>query len=180
MRNARSSAGRALCVALVALGLGAVALACEANLETTCYDGPCVVPQATTTTGPGGGGGGGSGGTGGGDVCSEAPAEGDFPCDVFDVLKAKCHTCHNQDHLKGAPIDLHDCARFHEKDCTDSQTRFRVAQAYVSADQMPAPAGVPLTVEEKKTLLDWLDGCSLCVPAGTGCTDTQGPKLCYE
>lgn len=180
MRNAGTRAGLWLFGTLVAVGVGAVVLACEAKLETVCHDGPCQ-EESTTTTGSGGSGGtAASGGTGGGDTCSDEPADGDFPCDVFTVLEAKCHTCHNGDHLGGAPIDLLECSRFHDKDCGDVFPRFRVANNYVHSGLMPFGAAPDLTEAEKTTLIDWLDGCGLCVPAGTGCSGTVGAKACFE
>jgi hypothetical protein len=184
---ARSFAG----VAVVALCVGALFAACDAHVETQCFDGPCLVSTTTSTdttsstTDTTGTGTTTSTDTckvveNGGDMCSDAPADGDFPCDVLTVLKAKCHICHDADHEGGAPIDLLSCSRFHEQDCGKIRTRFRTAQSYVCTNYMPQGAK-KLTADEKKTVLDWLDSCAPCVAAGSGCsTGMTGVKACYK
>ncbi len=148
----------------IALGAGFLALACEASLDTVCFDGdPCVAEtgtQASTSSASG---------------TTKNPT--DFPCDVFAVLEAKCHNCHNADHVGGAPIDLLECGRFIEDDCGSAGPRHLIAANYVTSDFMPL--GADLTMEEKATLLDWLDAGAPCLESG-GCAGTAGPKACYE
>ncbi len=171
------------CLFLALLGCGVVA-ACSAEVETKCFDGPCneqddpATTAATTTS---------SGTTteecplkkDGSDACSDDPQSGDFPCDVFTVLEAKCHTCHTDPHAGNAPIDLLTCDRFHEKDCGKSRSRFRMADFYVCSGQMPQ-GGKKLTDAEKQTLIDWLDACAPCVAKGSGCSGTAGASACFE
>ncbi|MBK8254025.1 MAG: hypothetical protein IPK82_15345 [Polyangiaceae bacterium] len=150
---------------------------CNAELESVCY-GACQGTGGGPTSANGGSG--GAGGTGGTvDMCSDEPASGDFPCDVYTILQAKCLNCHNADHLNGAPIDLLACERFHEQDCNGIKTRFRIAKSHIESGFMPI--GDTLTDTEKQTLLDWLSGCGLCESAGsTGCGEAPGAKACYE
>ncbi len=177
--------GLGLCVA--ALGATLAFGACDANVETKCFDGPCneqddpVTTASTTDTGST------SGtttechpSTNGSDACSDEPQSGDFPCEVFDILKAKCHTCHTDPHGSNAPIDLLTCDKFHEQDCGPVRTRFRTVDYYVlCSGEMPQGSKL-LTDAEKKTLRDWLDACAPCVAAGTGCSGTPSVKGCYQ
>lgn len=181
MRLFGSHAGKCLFAALFALGASAAALGCDAEVETVCHAGPC---QGTgggtggsTTSAGGTGGSGGAGGTGG-TMCSGDPESGDIPCDVHAILEANCLTCHNENHVMGAPIDLLACERFHEIDCDDVKTRFQKARDYVESDFMPL--GTDLTPADKQTLLDWLDACAPCQPAGMGCGAPPAAKACYE
>lgn len=152
-------------VGLVATGAGALAMACDASLDTVCFDGQPCVPEE---------GGGGGGTTAPGD-------DGDIPCDVFAVLEAKCHVCHNANHDNGAPIDLLACSRFAEDDCGGLGPRHGLAASYVDSDFMPLGAAeLNLTADEKATLLGWLSEGAPCVAKGSGCTGTAGAKACYE
>lgn len=167
-----------LFIALSAVGLAA-ASGCNADVETTCYGGPCegTGGAPATTSSPGGGGAGGSGGSGGAAACVADGAKGDIPCEVHAVLQAKCQTCHNDNHDNGAPIDLLACERFHELDCGQLKTRADVARDYITSGFMPLGGGT-LTADEKKTLLDWLDACAPCEAAGSACGDPPGAKAC--
>jgi hypothetical protein len=165
MRPLALHAGACLSAVLLALG-------CNADLESVCHAGPC------EPTGGGGGatsanGGGGAGGA----TCPADPQTGDIPCEVNAVLEAKCLSCHNADHLGGAPIDLLACERFHELDCGQTKLRSQVARDYVAAGTMPVGM-VDLTADEKQILLDWLDACAPCQPAGMGCGAPPGAKVC--
>ena len=170
MRPLAIHAGACLSAVLLALG-------CKADLESVCHAGPCEgIAGGGGTTSTGGGGGGGAGGAGG-TMCSTDPQTGDIPCEVNAVLEAKCHSCHNADHLGGATIDLLACERFHEIDCGQIKPRFQVAQSYVAAGIMPAGM-LDLTADEKQILLDWFDACAPCQPAGMGCGAPPGAKAC--
>lgn len=170
-------------IAALSVAGGAFA-ACNADVESTCVEGFCDV-QTTPST---------SSDTGtntttasecmpvanGGDMCSDDPQDGDFPCDVFKVLSDKCHTCHTDPHTAGAPIDLLTCNRFHEMDCGPARTRFRTADFYLFCTEFMPLGAKKLTEAEAKTLQDWLAQCAPCVPAGTGCTGTPSMKGCYQ
>src|SRR5947207_2975284 len=106
MNNHASFIRRSLGILLVALGLGAAVLACEAGVETECFDGACR-PAARAAPPPCAD-----------DACSEQYVDGDFPPEVFAVMEHSCHKCHQDPHLNGAPIDLLTCDRFHEGDCS--------------------------------------------------------------
>ena len=176
---------RSFGAALLACAFGAGLLACNAEVETRCFDGPCQeqddpTTSATTST---------SGSTtttqcepsvNGGDACSDDPQSGDFPCEVFTILQAKCHTCHTDPHGGGAPIDLLTCDRFHEQDCGPQRTRFRTADFYLFCTHYMPQGAKQLTDAEAQTLQDWITGCAPCVPAGSGCTAAPSPKACYE
>jgi hypothetical protein len=159
---------------LFVTAIGAIALACDANLETVCYDGqPCVAT--------GGAGTGGNGGSGGAPTTSVTfDPQGDIPCDVFAILEAKCHICHNANHDNGAPIDLLACHRFQENGCPPSKDpRHILAATYVDSNFMPLGA-TDLTDDEKATVLGWLQMGAPCTAKGEGCTGTEGAKACYD
>ncbi|MFO0589705.1 MAG: hypothetical protein U0441_19355 [Polyangiaceae bacterium] len=163
---------------------GGAFAACNADVDTTCVDGPCDV-QTTTQTSSDTGTGTTTGSecmpvANGGDSCSDDAQTGDFPCDVFNVLKAKCHNCHSDPHVGGAPIDLLTCDRFHEMDCGPARTRFRTANFYLFCTKFMPLGANKLTDAEATTLQTWLDQCAPCVPAGTGCTGAPGTKACYQ
>src|SRR5262245_61069317 len=82
-------------LALAAAALAAGALACNANVTEGCATARCdygqggangVAPTSSSSTGASGGG--------GLPMCSNVPITGDFPCEVFAVIHAKCNTCH--------------------------------------------------------------------------------------
>jgi hypothetical protein len=172
-----------LSAVLVATAFGAIALACDANLETVCFDGQPCVPTGGGGTGGGGNGGGGNGGATTTSTTSTTSAtfdpEGDIPCDVFAILEAKCHICHEAQHLNGAPIDLLTCGRFQEADCGAGDPRHLIATTYVNSGFMPLGA-TDLTDDEKTTVMGWLEQGAPCTPKGDGCTGTAGTKACYE
>lgn len=103
---------------------------------------------------------------GGVDAGCRPDPEGALPCEVEQVLRAKCQLCHNDEEPRPnfAPFPL----------LTFADTRFvyearPVWQRMVTVletDFMPlrgpfvSPEGVPLTPEEKRTLLDWLGACA--------------------
>lgn len=178
MRPPATFAAKCLSAALMVLGMGAPGAGCTAEVESVCHAGPCHGTGGGGASSAGGGGSGNAGGSGGA-TCSAEPQTGDIPCEVHAVLQAKCQTCHNADHLSGAPIDLLACERFHELDCGQLEPRFQTARDYVASDFMPLGMD-ELTPEEKKTLVDWLDACAPCVPAGTGCGEPPGAKACGE
>ncbi len=179
---------RSLAAALLASALGAGFLACNAEVETRCFDGPCNEQDDTTASTTSATGSTTDSGTttmcqptkNGEDACSDDPQSGDFPCEVFTVLEAKCHNCHADPHGGGAPIDLLTCDRFHEQDCGPQRTRFRTADFYLFCTHYMPQGAKQLTDAEEQTLLDWITGCAPCVPAGTGCTGAPGTKACYE
>lgn len=173
---------RLLSVLLVATSIGAIVVACDAKVETQCFDGDC----SNTTSGSGGTAGmSGSAGSGGGNggsapVCATTAEDGDFPCDVFDILSTSCQKCHNELQEFGAPIDLLTCGRFHEKDC-NGNFRLMTGQNYVRTKFMPLGSMFPITSDQRMVLQTWLDACSPCMPKGMGCSATTTATLaCYK
>jgi uncharacterized membrane protein len=83
-----------------------------------------------------------------------------FPCEVEDVIQAKCQRCHQQPPENGAPFPL--------LTWEDTQKMYGVQLVYeamlpaVETDFMPYtqipldPPVEPLTPQEKALLLDWL------------------------
>lgn len=188
MRLPSPLAGRTLPLALLTLvlaaGLGAASAGCDANTEEHCQGGPCGIGSggsggsAGSAGGSAGSTGGSTGSTGGGAACL-SPEGGDFPCEVFAILEAQCHVCHNAIHEGGAPIDLLTCDRFSECACgSTTKARAQVAVDFVTSDFMPLGADNNLSADDKAVLLGWLEGGAVCVPAGEGCTADPGAKAC--
>jgi hypothetical protein len=175
MRPPRIPAAESLWTALFLLATFGSAAGCNADLESVCHAGPCQGGGGSATSSDGGAGAGGAGGA----TCPGDPQSGDIPCEVHAVLAAKCQNCHNADHLAGAPIDLLACDRFHELDCGLLEPRVQTARNYLASDFMPLGME-ELTAAEKQILVDWLDACAPCVPAGMGCGDPPAVKACGE
>jgi hypothetical protein len=76
-----------------------------------------------------------------------------LPCDVETVLKAKCQSCHAATPLYGAPLPL--------MTYDDTQVPYKGLSAWRSmktaVENGKMPQGTTLTVQEKKTLVDWFD-----------------------
>jgi hypothetical protein len=180
------------CFLLAPLALLLLA-ACNANVEEGCLSSPCEPPgflnnpvtssgsTSGTTSGDGCGGLGGAGGgdagaagaggtggaagAGGGLSCTDTTDVGDFPCDVFMTLQAKCLICHSNPPTMFAPFPL---ATYE-----DTQAPYGMRQRWermaevIATDFMPLSGS--LNCDEKKLLLDWLNGCAQPAPAGMGC-----------
>lgn len=144
------------------------AAACDARTTEGCLGGVC-----------GSGGAGGHGGTSpvppadaGADAapaCTPTPRTGDYPCDVFAVIHANCHPCHQAPPLAGAPFPLLTYADtqqvFHPGKLVFQQMHDQIQPG---ADPR-MPFGGALTSAEQQTLDAWLTGCAPPAPAGTGC-----------
>jgi hypothetical protein len=151
---------RALLLVLVS-----AAAACDARVTEGCLGGVC-----------GSGGAGGHGGAAPVDAgpdappgCAPSPQAGDYPCDVFAVVHANCHPCHQDPPAGGAPFSLLRYA--------DTQQVFQPGKLVFQQmrDQIQPgadprmPFGGALTSGDQATLDAWLDACAPPVPAGTGC-----------
>jgi uncharacterized membrane protein len=81
-------------------------------------------------------------------------------CDVAPILEAKCQRCHAEPTENGAPFPLETYA---DTQVEESSKRSHLMRSAVSTDFMPPtvfrlePPVEPLTCEEKRTLLAWLD-----------------------
>jgi len=119
---------------------------------------------------------GGSGGTGvveeagaatGGLGAAGEPAVVLTPwCEAYEVMQRKCHRCHGDPQLNGAPFSLLTWADTQEK-YSNTKQRYQRMQDVVTSGFMPyvegnsltvpiMPPVEPLSVEEKATLLQWL------------------------
>jgi hypothetical protein len=93
----------------------------------------------------------------GGDSSNAAPH---FPCDVEDVIEAKCQRCHDRPPQNGAPFSL--------LTWQDTRAQYGLQLVYqamlpaIETDFMPltqlplVPQVLPLSPHEKTLLLDWL------------------------
>lgn len=109
--------------------------------------------------------GGGGGGAGGGPDCSAVPATGKFPCDVFDVLVARCHECHS-DPPDTAPFPLVQFEKTRE--IYGGKPIWQKMEDAIKTGFMPL--GKPdLMGTELKTMQDWFAQCAPPAPEGTGC-----------
>src|SRR5688500_18363575 len=116
---------RAFLVVLgVATAAGLFATSCEADVDDGGLTGGCLPPaQESRATGTAVSGPGGAGGGGGGvpiptcdidadcPVTTPGPTTGCYPPEVFSVLDAKCHRCHQDPTQNGAPFSLLDYAK---------------------------------------------------------------------
>ncbi len=141
-----------LCV-LVGLGPG-----CTAELEEGCLGGECVPPGTPPIPPPPSGSSSGGGGSGGGLSCETTPATGDFPCDVFAVLEANCHSCHQSPPLFGAPYSLLTYEDTREFAGMTTIPRWVRVGAVVESNFMPL--GTTMPADDKKILLDWVAACA--------------------
>ena len=169
---------------LTSLTIATSIVGCDADVGESCVAGPC--GQTPPPDGEGGagaagaaggaGGVGGGGGAGGGVIdCSGTPATGDLPCAVYDVLKAKCQTCHTVPAQNGAPFPLltYEDTR---GDYGGKQRWERMGPA-ITSGFMPFGAAPDLTADEKQTLLDWLGACGAPEAEGAGC-GCDDPAAC--
>ena len=141
---------------LVAAAIVAAAVAaCDAQTTESCTDGPC--------------GGSVTGTDANAADCPATPQTGDFPCDIFTVVHAKCNPCHQNPPKNGAPFPLltyADTQKVYSPGALVFQQMF-ISTGPDGSPRMPfngilAPADYDL-------LHGWLGNCAPPVPAGTGC-----------
>jgi hypothetical protein len=100
-----------------------------------------------------------------------------IPCDVQEVLVAKCQRCHGDPLQNGAPFPLITLEQVHMRygDSPSSMAIYTYIAPAVESGFMPLmsasvmPPVVPLTDEEKTILLDWVDA---------GAAGVEGPASC--
>lgn len=150
-----------------------VPFACTADLDESCIGGPCAVGDPTTTrsssSSSSSSGTGGSGGAGGSaPMCDpNKPTTGEYPCDVFNVLKTRCFECHSNPPMLGAPFSLFTYE--------DSQAPYANMPTWewmkkdIESGFMPFNKPDDLQGAELKTMEDWFAKCAPPVPDGTGC-----------
>jgi hypothetical protein len=158
---------------LVSAGAGALS-ACDADVREGCIAGPCTGGSGGSAASSSGstGTGGGSGGAGAAAACPETPRTGDFPCDVFAIIHAKCNPCHQMPPLNGAPFPELTYADTQKVYAQGPPERLIFQQMYLqiqpgASPQMPLIG--TLTAAEFAKLSGWLAECAPPVPAGTGC-----------
>ena len=131
---------------------------------------------AVDSAGLGGSDGAGAGAGAGGDADMEHGGAGGssaaphLPCDVEDVIRAKCQRCHDQPQRNGAPFPLltwEDTRRQH-----GLQLVYQAMLPAIEMDFMPLtqlvlePPVEALTADEKALLLTWLrDGATPVIGA---------------
>lgn len=129
-------------------------------------------PQGGAEAGGANGGGGGSDAPGNGEGGGTAEPQFGLPCEVEQVLEAKCQRCHDDPRQNGAPFPL--------LTWEDTRRRYGTPQVYelmpraIETEYMPlmilglTPPVESLTQTEKAVLLDWLEGGAEPVPRA-GC-----------
>ena len=119
-----------------------------------------------------GGAGGGTAGAGGG--CTEEATSGDLPCDVADVLKARCQNCHTDPLMNNAKFPL--------LTYEDTQVDFGTTgkRRWQRMAEVIAPSGLPhmpkdyaikgeLSAAQLDTLRGWFATCAPPAAEGKGC-----------
>lgn len=91
--------------------------------------------------------------------------DGGFPCDVDEVLASSCRRCHWDPQENDAPFPL---VKYEDTQQQRSgKPIFKLMEQMVAADLMPPldepvePQVIPLTPEQKGTLLKWLGAGAL-------------------
>lgn len=173
--------------ALAAVAASSLALfACGSDTTEGCTTGECTSSSGetsgggsgTTATGTGGAGTTGTGGAGPGGEgpdCGNGgsggtPDEGDIPCEVFQVIKDKCQSCHGPTPSGGAPFSI--------MTWEDTQQPFGNITRWERMEQVIQPGSSPhmpfygapqLTDDEFTTLDTWLKCGAKPIAQGTGC-----------
>ncbi len=150
---------------LVTALAAALPLACTATLDEACIGGPCEADKAASSSSSSSSGGGAGGG---GVTCDpNKPTTGQYPCDVFDVLTARCFECHTDPPLLGAPFSLHTYEKTQEMYGT--KPIWELMKADIESGFMPFGKPDDLMGAELKTMEDWFAQCAPPVPDGMGC-----------
>ncbi|MBK9259714.1 MAG: peptidylglycine alpha-amidating monooxygenase [Polyangiaceae bacterium] len=100
------------------------------------------------------GGGGGSGGSGG-----SGSGSSDFPCDVKDIVVAKCQGCHSAQPIYGATMPLMTPADFAapaKSDPSKKVAELASVRIHDAVKPMPPPPTGPLDAGSLETLDAWL------------------------
>lgn len=168
------------------LGFGLM-LACEHDPEMDRIGGP--LPDSGSGGSAGSAGSGGTGGVGGtagaagGDVdggdsgppcpiIDPAIVTPAIPCDIEDILQAKCQRCHQSPPQNGAPFQLlqwEDTQKVYLGKPIHLRMFNAVTSGFMPFTALPLdPPVEPLTPAEKTKLLDWLSQCGPPVEA-TAC-----------
>jgi hypothetical protein len=147
--------------------------ACTADLTESCLSGPCEanLPPAgssvasTSATG-------GTGGAGGAEPACDKnsiPSTGDLPCDVFEVLKARCHECHTLPQMGGAPMSFHLLTFEETQKPFGAGKLWEAMKVDIETGFMPFNKPEDLQGAELATMEKWFAACAPPVPEGMGC-----------
>jgi hypothetical protein len=106
------------------------------------------------------------------------PGMRDMPCDVQEVLATKCATCHSDPTFGGAPMPLTSIEHF----TGTLSSGASVADAVIDRIQdearpMPPVTQDPLTDDEKRIIIDWIEDGQPSRPAGEICDEITVPDL---
>ena len=165
------------------LALALTAAGCSPSTEETHGTGtfPSTQNNGVPASGTSGGivPGGGPGPFGGAGTGATAAPGGAMPCEVAEIVKDRCHTCHGATPIGGAPMGLTTLADFQREYTALTTTQlagrtfkmYELARIRVNREQgtMPMPQGVALAADELTTLDTWL---SSGAPAGAACSTT--------
>src|SRR5687767_10924516 len=166
------------------LTLSLLAVACGKQPQD---DGPGVFPGSpdAATPVPGTGGSpetGGSGPDAAPDTIPPKPVSGGLPCEVAQVLAAKCQTCHRKPPVFGAPMSLLNYADTQIPSPSEQGIVWESMKNKIAKGLMPPPTtpSGPLTATEKATLTAWLEagapaGADACTPPPDAGAPTNGP-----
>jgi hypothetical protein len=169
---------RSFSLLFIAALASSVPFACTANLDESCIAGPCratdtAASSSAASSGTGGSSGeGGAGGGGGSEpVCDpndpNIPTTGEYPCDVFEVLKNNCFECHTDPPVKGAPFPL---LKFeYTREMYGGKLKWELMKSDIKSGYMPFNKPADLMGADLKTMQDWFAKCAPPVPDGTGC-----------
>jgi len=104
-------------------------------------------------------------------------------CDAFAVMQQKCLRCHGNPTANGAPfrLDSYEATQVRSRDGSELRSE-RMREVIESAYMPPLklrvdPAVEPLTCEERRTLLAWLDDGAPPPPAGDPRCESATPAL---
>lgn len=154
-------------------------------VTAACGDDGSPEPSGTGGTGGKNGTGGtkSTGGSGGsGATCPDDPGDaGSFPCEVGAIIEAKCQRCHTTEEAQAECLNDDSClpAPFALLTWSDSRKLYGGTPIFghiarvVESGSMPmkadglTPPVESLTEDEKRTLIDWVEGCA--PPSDSSC-----------
>ena len=169
-----------------------------ANGGSAGFDGNLAGSSGTTLGSAGTTGGGGSEGMAGAGGTGSVPAGRatggltPMPCDVSDIIKTSCQSCHAATPLSGVPMALLSWEDTQQPSVSNpSMTVHELMKLRIhSADKpMPPPPGTPLSAEKLAVLDAWLDGgaiagtdpsCKVPDPMMYGGVIPPDAENCYE
>ena len=94
-----------------------------------------------------------------------------IPCNAWQALARACHSCHGEKPTNGAPMSLTALSDFQRKTIVKPNPIISdVARMRIDGTRLPLmPPDGKITPEDKKTLLDWLNGGAPAATSGNAC-----------